>query len=73
VEQGEKLGRVLLHSIGIFNFDVNIGRAEFGEVLVLKWGRGELLKGGILMLTLGGLHGRHAVLRGIWVPTQHLL
>jgi hypothetical protein len=34
---------------------------------------GRLLLGGILMLTLGGLHERHAVQRGIWVPTQHLL
>jgi hypothetical protein len=25
------------------------------------------------MLTLGGLHERHAVQRGIWVRTQHLL
>jgi hypothetical protein len=25
------------------------------------------------MLPLGGLHGKHAVQRGIWVPTQHLL
>jgi hypothetical protein len=25
------------------------------------------------MLILGGLHERHAVQRGIWVPTQHLL
>jgi hypothetical protein len=25
------------------------------------------------MLPLGGLHGKHAVQRGIWVPTHHLL
>jgi hypothetical protein len=25
------------------------------------------------MLPLGGLHGKHAVQLGIWVPTQHLL
>jgi hypothetical protein len=25
------------------------------------------------MLPLGGLYGKHAVLREIWVPTQHLL
>jgi hypothetical protein len=25
------------------------------------------------MLSLGGLHVKHAVQRGIWVPTQHLL
>jgi hypothetical protein len=24
-------------------------------------------------LLLGGLHGKHAVQRGIWVPTQYLL
>jgi hypothetical protein len=24
-------------------------------------------------LNLRGLHGKHAVQRGIWVPTQHLL
>jgi hypothetical protein len=24
------------------------------------------------MLPLGGLYGKHAVQRGIWVPTQHL-
>jgi hypothetical protein len=27
----------------------------------------------ILLLLLGGLHVKHAVQRGIWVPTQHLL
>jgi hypothetical protein len=25
------------------------------------------------MLPLGGKHGKHAVQRGIWVPTQHLV
>jgi hypothetical protein len=35
--------------------------------------RGEATEGEILMLILGGLHERHAVQRGIWVPTQHLL
>jgi hypothetical protein len=25
------------------------------------------------MLPLGGLHSKHAVQRGIWVPTQHFL
>jgi hypothetical protein len=37
VEQGEKLSRVLLHSIGILNFDINLGRAAFGEISVLTW------------------------------------
>jgi hypothetical protein len=27
----------------------------------------------LFMLPLGGLHVKHAVQRGIWVPTQHLL
>jgi hypothetical protein len=26
-----------------------------------------------LMLSLGGLHGKHVMQLGIWVPTQHLL
>jgi hypothetical protein len=30
-------------------------------------------EGEILMLPLVGLHVTHAVQRGIWVPTQHLL
>jgi hypothetical protein len=30
-------------------------------------------EGEILMLILGELHGRHEMLRGIWVPTQHVL
>jgi hypothetical protein len=71
VEQGEKLSRVPLHSIITLkshtkpregsiwrNFDFYMGEATGGE---------------ILMLILGGLHERHAVQRGIWVPTQHLL
>jgi hypothetical protein len=33
----------------------------------------EATEGEILMLILGGLHERHEVQRGIWVPTQHLL
>jgi hypothetical protein len=35
VWQGEKLSRVLLHSIRIVNFDINLGRAAFGEILIL--------------------------------------
>jgi hypothetical protein len=71
VEQGEKLSRVLLRSYTILNFNISLGRAALGEILMLIWG--VLLLGGILMLILGGLHERHAVQRGIWVPTQHLL
>jgi hypothetical protein len=49
--------RVLLPMIGI-NFDIDIGRAALG---------------GNFDLILGGLHVKHAVQRGIWVPIQHLL
>jgi hypothetical protein len=38
VEQGEKLGRILLHSIRISNVDINLGKAEFDETLTLTWG-----------------------------------
>jgi hypothetical protein len=31
MEQGEKLSRVLLRSYTILNFDINLGRAAFGE------------------------------------------
>jgi hypothetical protein len=34
VEQG------LLRSIGILNSDINLGREEFGEILMLTWGGG---------------------------------
>jgi hypothetical protein len=71
VEQGEKLSRVFLRSYTVLNFVISLGRAALGEILMFIWGG--LLLGGILMLTLGGLHERHAVQRGIWVPTQHLL
>jgi hypothetical protein len=67
----EKLSGVLMCSYTILNFDINLGKATFGEILILIWGK--LLKCGILMLTLGGLHERHAVQRGIWVPTQNFL
>jgi hypothetical protein len=32
VEQIEKLSRVLLHSIEILNFDINLERAAFGDI-----------------------------------------
>jgi hypothetical protein len=41
------------------NLTLDIGRAAYGGILTLTWGR--LLKGEILMLILGGLHERHAV------------
>jgi hypothetical protein len=34
VEQGEKLSRVLLLSYTILNFDIGLGRAAFGELLL---------------------------------------
>jgi hypothetical protein len=33
----EKLSRVLLRLIGISNFDINLGRADFGGISVLAW------------------------------------
>jgi hypothetical protein len=38
VEQGEKLSRVLLHSIGILNFDIDLAREAFGGIFMLTWG-----------------------------------
>jgi hypothetical protein len=32
VKQGETLIKVLLHSIGILNFDIKLGRAAVGEM-----------------------------------------
>jgi hypothetical protein len=42
-------------------------------LILILGGGGGLLYDGILMLTLRGLHERHAAKRGIWSPTQHLL
>jgi hypothetical protein len=44
VEQGEKLTGFDR------NFDIDLGRAAFGENLMLTWGKGEPLKCGILIL-----------------------
>jgi hypothetical protein len=38
VDQGEKLSRVLLRSYTILNFDISLGRAALGEILMLIWG-----------------------------------
>jgi hypothetical protein len=75
VSKGSKLSRVFLHSIGILNLDVNLGRAAFAETLMLTGGGGSTLERNFLifMLTLGGLHVRIAVQHEIWVPTQHLI
>jgi hypothetical protein len=56
VEQGEKLSRVPLHSVRTPNSHTKPREANEGE---------------ILLLILGGLHERHALQRGILVPTQH--
>jgi hypothetical protein len=37
VEQGEKFSRVLLRSYTILNFDINLGRAAFGEIFMFTW------------------------------------
>jgi hypothetical protein len=39
-------------------FDITLGELHWGEILVLP---------------VRGLHVKHAVQRGIWVPNQHLL
>jgi hypothetical protein len=36
----EKLSRALHHSIGIFNFDVSLRRATFGEIFMVTWRSG---------------------------------
>jgi hypothetical protein len=66
VEQGEKLSRVLLHSIGILSFGINLERETFDEMFMLMWR--ELLSGGILTFILVGLHERHVVQRGMRAP-----
>jgi hypothetical protein len=69
VEQGEKLSSVILHWIEILSFDINLGRAAFGKILMLTWGEATLRWN----FYYGGLHERYAVQREIWVPTQHFL
>jgi hypothetical protein len=38
VEKREKSSGVLLHSIRILSFDINLERAAFREILMLTWG-----------------------------------
>jgi hypothetical protein len=38
VEEGEKLSRDILHSIGILISDINFRRAAFNEMLILTEG-----------------------------------
>jgi hypothetical protein len=59
----------LARSCAILNFDI-LRRAAFGDIWILIWGA---VLGRNFGVNIGGLHERHAVQRGIWVPTQHLL
>jgi hypothetical protein len=54
-----------------FKFCFNLAEGlSLGEILIVV---GMALQGGILILTFGGLHDRHAVQRGICVSAQHFL
>jgi hypothetical protein len=68
VSRGEKLSRAELRLIGI-NFNVRVAALECNFHLAME----ELHSGEILILPWGGLHVKHAVQRGICVPTEHLL
>jgi hypothetical protein len=57
VERREKLSRVFLHSIRIFNFYISLGRVAFDGILMLTWGT----LGRKFDVNLGELHERHAV------------
>jgi hypothetical protein len=46
------------HFVNSLNFYVDTGEATLGQNFYV---------------TIGGLHEKHAVQRGIWAPTQHLL
>jgi hypothetical protein len=37
MSKGKKVRWVLLHSNGTLNFDINLGRAAFGGILMLTW------------------------------------
>jgi hypothetical protein len=71
VEQREKMSRVLLHSIGIMSSDVNVGRAEYGEILMLTCGEPQWCE--ILIFILRELQQRHEMQHEIGVPILHLL
>jgi hypothetical protein len=56
----------------LFNFDLkDVGAVVVGE-MESDFGRAILWRN-FEKLIFGGLHEKHAVQRGIWVPTQHLL
>jgi hypothetical protein len=40
MSKGKKLGRVLLHLIGILNFEIDLGRAASGGILIFTLGQG---------------------------------
>jgi hypothetical protein len=48
----------------LINFEFkDVGAAKVGYIMAKNFEK----------LIIGGLHEKHAVQRGIWVPTQHLL
>jgi hypothetical protein len=51
--------------MGIFNFDVNVGRATFGEISMLTLGY--TLGWNFDIINMVDIHERHAKQRGIWV------
>jgi hypothetical protein len=60
MEQGEKLNRVLLHSTGYFNLDIDLGRAAFREILeffMLTWGGGGSHLGTLILMLEGCMKG----------------
>jgi hypothetical protein len=71
VEKGEKLNRVPLHSITTPSSDIKPWEGSIWQNFDIYIG--EAIEGEIFKLILGDLHDRHAVQRGIWLPTQHLL
>lgn len=64
-------GKKLIWGFATYNrhFDINVGRAARQTFLLTLGG---LYKAEMLQLMLGGLHVKHVLQRGIWVPTQHL-
>jgi hypothetical protein len=58
---------VLLIGVRFYFKVIEVGEAALERNLDRHW------EGEISMLPLGGLHGKHAVQRGIGVPTQNLL
>jgi hypothetical protein len=59
--------RLVLGISSILNFK-DVGAAVVGEMS--DFGRAKLWRN-VEKLIFGGLHKKHALPRGIWVPTQH--